>query len=168
MWTWARNFEKSRDGLAIKWALGCVNSCLRPEGARRQDSRNLGPTLCTHNKHNNNNKNKKGNWGRGSAPRWSPIRTLILIRSSSAVINRSGRKRNEEGRKEAALDLISLSFLIFTAAAASVQICQKIRRIGCVILCCKLQCGITQPILQLFWHICSLFWWCCYVTSHTQ
>ena len=29
----------------------------------------------------------------------------------------------------------------------SVQICQKSRRIGCVILCCNLQCGITQHIL---------------------
>ena len=27
---------------------------------------------------------------------------------------------------------------------------QKSRRIGCVIPPCKLQCGITQPILQLF------------------
>ena len=29
----------------------------------------------------------------------------------------------------------------------SVQICQKSRRIGCVIPCCNLQSGITQPIL---------------------
>ena len=30
---------------AIRWALGCVNSCPRPEGDRRWDSRNLGTTL---------------------------------------------------------------------------------------------------------------------------
>ena len=30
------------------------------------------------------------------------------------------------------------------------QMCQKSSRIGCVILCCKLQCGITQSILRLF------------------
>ena len=35
------------------------------------------------------------------------------------------------------------------------QICQKSQRIGCMILCCKLQRGITQPILRLFWHICN-------------
>ena len=29
------------------------------------------------------------------------------------------------------------------------QICPKSRRISCVIPCCKLQCGITQPILRL-------------------
>ena len=31
-----------------------------------------------------------------------------------------------------------------------VQICQKSRRIGCVIPHCNLHCGITQPILPLF------------------
>ena len=31
-----------------------------------------------------------------------------------------------------------------------VQICQKSRGMGCVIRHCNLQCGITQPILQLF------------------
>ena len=31
-----------------------------------------------------------------------------------------------------------------------VQICQKSRRIGCVIPRCKLQCRITQPTLRLF------------------
>ena len=36
-----------------------------------------------------------------------------------------------------------------------VQICQKSQRIGCVIPRCKLQCGITQPILRLFLHICN-------------
>ena len=35
-----------------------------------------------------------------------------------------------------------------------VQICQKSQRIGCVIPLCKLQGGISQPILRLFWHIC--------------
>ena len=35
-----------------------------------------------------------------------------------------------------------------------VQICKKSRRIGCVIPYCKLQCGITQPTLRLFLHIC--------------
>ena len=29
----------------LEWALGCVNSPPRPEGGRRRDSRNLGPTL---------------------------------------------------------------------------------------------------------------------------
>ena len=38
----------------------------------------------------------------------------------------------------------------------NLQICPKIRRIGCVIPPCNLQHGITQPILQLFWHICTL------------
>ena len=33
-------------------------------------------------------------------------------------------------------------------------VCQKSRGIGCVIPHCKLQHGITQPILWLFWHIC--------------
>ena len=37
-----------------------------------------------------------------------------------------------------------------------VQICQKSRRIGCVIPHCNLQRGFTQPILQLFGHICFL------------
>ena len=36
------------------------------------------------------------------------------------------------------------------------NICQKRWSEGCVILYCNLQCGITQPILRLFWHICSL------------
>ena len=36
-----------------------------------------------------------------------------------------------------------------------VQICQKSRRIGCVIPYCNLQRDIKQPILRLFWH-CSL------------
>ena len=31
-----------RQGSAIRWSLGCVNS---PEGARRRGSRNLGPTF---------------------------------------------------------------------------------------------------------------------------
>ena len=33
-----------RDRLAKRWALGCVNSPPGPEGIRRRDSRNLGPT----------------------------------------------------------------------------------------------------------------------------
>ena len=33
-----------------------------------------------------------------------------------------------------------------------IQMCQQSRRIGGVILHCNLQCGITQPILLLFWH----------------
>ena len=33
------------------------------------------------------------------------------------------------------------------------QICQKSERISCVIPRCKLHCGITQPILRIFWHI---------------
>ena len=37
----------------------------------------------------------------------------------------------------------------------SCKICQKWRRIGCVIPRSKLQRGITQPILKLFWHICT-------------
>ena len=40
------------------------------------------------------------------------------------------------------------------------QTCQKSRRIGCVILHCKLQRGITQPIFQLFRHICICFKQC--------
>ena len=35
-----------------------------------------------------------------------------------------------------------------------IQLCQKIWRIGCVTPPCKLQHGITQPILWHFWHIC--------------
>ena len=35
-------------------------------------------------------------------------------------------------------------------AAREIQMCQKGRRMGCVITRCKLQCGITQPILRLF------------------
>ena len=31
-----------------------------------------------------------------------------------------------------------------------VQICKKSQKIGCVIPHCNLQCGITQPILQIF------------------
>ena len=45
-------------------------------------------------------------------------------------------------------------FLIFTPAIRTrsyIQICQKSRRIGCVIPRCNLQCGITQPILQIFY-----------------
>ena len=34
--------------------------------------------------------------------------------------------------------------------------CQKSRRIGCVIPSCNLQCGITQPILRLCWLICIM------------
>ena len=30
------------------------------------------------------------------------------------------------------------------------QICQKSRRVGCVIPHCKLQCGMTKPIFRLF------------------
>ena len=41
------------------------------------------------------------------------------------------------------------------ALCSGCQICQKSWRIGCAIPCCKLQCGITQPILRLFWHICT-------------
>ena len=48
------------------------------------------------------------------------------------------------------------------SSLCAVQICQKIRRIGCVILRCKLQCGITQPILRLFWHICTCKYSCVY------
>ena len=36
-----------------------------------------------------------------------------------------------------------------------IQIRQKSRRIGCVIPRCKLKRRITQPILRLFWHICT-------------
>ena len=42
-------------------------------------------------------------------------------------------------------------------AVLSVPICQKGRRIGCVIPQCNLRRGITQPITQIFRHICS--WW---------
>ena len=38
----------------------------------------------------------------------------------------------------------------------TVQICRKSQRIGCVISHCNLQCGITQPILRLFRHICTV------------
>ena len=37
----------------------------------------------------------------------------------------------------------------------TIQICQKSRRIGCVIPHCKLQHWIAQPILRLIWHICT-------------
>ena len=43
---------------------------------------------------------------------------------------------------------------LHAALPGTIQICQKSRRIGCVIPHCNLQCGVTQPILQLFWHIC--------------
>ena len=42
-----------------------------------------------------------------------------------------------------------------TISHFTLQICQNSWRIGCVIPHCKLQCGITQPIIQLFWHICT-------------
>ena len=32
---------------------------------------------------------------------------------------------------------------------------KKVWSIGCVILRCNLQCGITQPILRFFWHLCT-------------
>ena len=38
-----------------------------------------------------------------------------------------------------------------------IQICHKSWRIGCVIPLCNLQCRITQPTLQLFWHICTWY-----------
>ena len=46
-------------------------------------------------------------------------------------------------------------WLLAPLSRVVVQTCQKSQRIGCVIPRCKLQCGITQPILRLFWHICS-------------
>ena len=36
---------------------------------------------------------------------------------------------------------------------------KKSGRIGCVIPRCKLQRGITQPILRLFWHNCTALFW---------
>ena len=37
-----------------------------------------------------------------------------------------------------------------TYTVSTVQICQESQRIGCVIAHCNLKCGITQPILKLF------------------
>ena len=49
------------------------------------------------------------------------------------------------------------------------QICQKSRRIGCVIPRCNLQHGITQPIIRLYWKIFISRYDCRdYVTDNTK
>ena len=45
--------------------------------------------------------------------------------------------------------IIHQSSLLYIRQTA-LQICQKSRRIGCVIQCCKLQCGITNLSFDLF------------------
>ena len=43
--------------------------------------------------------------------------------------------------------------ILASASSASLHICQKSRRIGCVIPGCKLKCGLTQTIPPIFGHI---------------
>ena len=57
--------------------------------------------------------------------------------------------------------------------SCSRQMCQKSRRIGCVISRCNLQCRITQPIIRLFWHICTctklqVKWNLNFMTNHSM
>ena len=52
------------------------------------------------------------------------------------------------------ISMLDLSTCNATNSKEHVQ-CQKSPRIGCVIPRCTLQCKITQPILWLFWHICT-------------
>ena len=55
---------------------------------------------------------------------------------------------------ESAIFLPSFLQLLRLKLKSRYRYVKKSQRIGGVILCCLLQRGMTQPIPQLFWHIC--------------
>ena len=65
--------------------------------------------------------------------------TMWQIRRKTAPERKEGRKKGK--------------WKVGFYGENQVQICQRNRRIGCVIPCCKLKCGITQPIHQLLFDI---------------
>ena len=72
--------------------------------------------------------------------------TVVVVVTLHSV---DGRTRTD-GRTAAVIDIRHLApdFRVASGRPAYVQICQKGRRIGCVIPHCNFQHGITQPILR--------------------
>ena len=73
--------------------------------------------------------------------------SMIVVESQRVQPPRSRPPADPATNSMSTTVALSSSLSIITLLPAYVQICQKSRRIGCVIPRCKLQSGITQPIL---------------------
>ena len=107
-------------------------------------------------------KRSSSKWGLnpvGSPCRYNSARELLSASEWCLLINESrGYKRGRAPPKASSL-LFGLLYSSPLAAKANqglrlkwmkYRFVKKNRTIGCVISRCKLQCGITQPILRLF------------------
>ena len=77
----------------------------------------------------------------------------VMLMKIHIYINSDKRKTTDK-RMYSALEA-GPHFVTKRGETTYVQISQKSQRIGWVIPRHNLQCGITQPILRLFWHICT-------------
>ena len=76
------------------------------------------------------------------------VRDVGVLLADDRVQHRQRLLPGERGPEEAVLVVARVT--LKWRNDVDIQICQKNGKIGCVIPCCKLQHGITQPILRHF------------------